>query len=183
MKQAKTATGNVGDYTETSLDDWEMEYTLMLTLRDNPALLGNMNALSFYNTNATTTSAGALSYSLPGLRQAMMADSGEQKDIDKIHEDVGLRIDPLLTLENGYTTALDTTTGSIDTNFLNTKQSLFELLFDLMEDEQHWKDDLSTARMVDFQDLKDFNDTITVTYIYEQNYKALNNYLIRICSL
>jgi len=157
-----------------------MEYALMLTLRDNPDLLGNINALSFYNTNATTTSAGALSYSLHGLRQAMMPDSGEQEDIDEIHEDMGLLIDTLLVLENGYTTALDTTTGSIDTNFLNTKQSLFESLYDLMEEEQGWKDDLATARMVDFQDLKDFNDTITVTYIYEQNYKALNNYLIKL---
>lgn len=178
--QEETATGNVGDYTETSLDDWEMEYALMLTLRDNPAMLGNMNALSFYNTNSTTTSAGALSYSLQGLRQAMMPDSGEQEVIDEIHEDLGLLIDTLIGLENGYTTALDTTTGSIDTNFLNTKQSLFESLFDLMEEEQNWKDALATSREADLEDLKDFNDTITVTYIHEQNYKALNNYLIKL---
>lgn len=38
--QEETATNNLSTYIETSLDQWQMEYNLMLSLRNNPALLG-----------------------------------------------------------------------------------------------------------------------------------------------
>jgi len=177
--QGETATGNLGDYIETSSDEWEMEYALMLTLRNNPALLTNMDALSFYNSNSTTTTAGALSYSLHQLKNILLPGSTEQSEIDEIYEGILLLTDTLVDLENSYPITPDTTLSSIDTNFLNDKQQLLESILDLMDEAQIWQDDIATARESDLEDLEDFNDNITVTQVYEQNHKTFNNYLIK----
>ena len=177
--QEETANGNLAGYIETSLDEWEMEYSLMLTLRNNAALLTNMDALSFYNANSTTTTAGALSYSLHELKDILLPGSGEQDEIDDINEGIFLLTDTLVDLENSYPITPDTTLSSIDTNFLNDKQQLVESILDLMDDAQDWQDDIETAREPNLEDLKDFNDNITVTEVYEQNHKTFNNYLIK----
>lgn len=138
-----------------------------------------MDALSFYNSNSTTTTAGALSYSLHQLKNILLPGSTEQDEIDEICEDILLLTDTLVDLENSYPITPDTTLNSIDTDFLNDKQQLLESILDLMEDAQTWQDDIATARESDLEDLENFNDNITVTEVYEQNHKTFNNYLIK----
>ena len=68
--QEETATGGLAPYIDIPLDEWEMEYALMLNLRNNPDLLQNTDAQSFFTANSNTT-AGSLTHSLFGLKMAM----------------------------------------------------------------------------------------------------------------
>ncbi|MFM9950607.1 MAG: right-handed parallel beta-helix repeat-containing protein [Saprospiraceae bacterium] len=177
--QEETATGGLDTYIDTPLDEWEMEYALMLNLRNNPDLLQNTDAQSFFTANSNTT-AGSLSHSLFGLKTAMTPGLTEQGEIDDIRKYIEIVIDTLIALGNSYTTPPDTTTGSIDTTFLNAKQLLVLSLLDYMEEQQDWIDDMSVTRTAALAALKDFNATIIVPHKYEENHKILNNYLIQL---